>query len=654
MNTITLQNLKLESFKGLHHFEASFDGQDAVIRAENGAGKTTLYDAWLWLAFGKDSTGRTNFEVRPLDTQNRPLKGLVVMVEATITAGGQTYTLRKEQHEKVVKDQFKGYETLCWVDEVPKKVGEYQEFIDSLIPEESFKMLADISYFNVKLHHTERRKMLLALAGNVAKPQGWDNLLAVLKGRSVKDYEGVLKDQKARHTKERDEINPRLDEINRVLNGYAAVDTAAIETMRGNLFSTIADLDEQRKTLLAGEKARQNLIDQINHLTVQRLDRQSRLRSNGNQTQSLLNEKAQIAQTLAAKEEAVNAMYRQIKSIESSIESAKHNLTGDQFAIERIRVEIDAVDKVNIAAVCFACGQKLPKAKIEENQAKRETQKQQLIVKAESIKTFVDSRSAEIEQLQKQHKALSDKAKEHYETFLVLCDSANVRNAEIDAVLKNRPEPDYSKDAEYCRLTGEIAKLQAQVGESVAVQLEALESRKNIANEELSKVNAALSQADRARQDKERIAELEAKEKDLAQKIADIDRQLADCADYRAAESRLIEGAVNGLFTHVQFKLFNFNLNGSIEDTCESMLQGVPYADISYGQKILAGMDIINALSAHYGISVPIFIDNSEGLTYEIETDAQVIRLMAVEGIHELEVTLDETVDSGRILKRTS
>lgn len=644
MNIITLQNLRLESFKGVHAFEATFDGQDARVCAENGVGKTTLYDSWLWLAFGKDSTGRKDFEVRPLDMNNRPLKGLVVLVEATIAvgAGDLTHTLRKEQHEKVVKDQFRGYETLCWIDDVPRKVGEYQEFIDSLVPEETFKMLADLSYFNVKIHHTERRKMLLALAGNVAKPQGWENLLSVLKGRSVKDYEGVLKDQKGRHTKDRDEINPRLDEINRGLNGYAAVDTSSLEEKRQAIQGTIADLDEQRKNLLAGEKTRQERINQIHHLTVHRLDRQSRLRSDGNQTQALLDEKARIAKNLAEKEEAVNSLHRQVKSIEVSIELAQSILTGNQHGLERTRVEIDAIDKVNVASACYACGQKLPKAKIEANRASREAQKDQLVAKAQTIKESVDTRAAEIEQLQEQKKTLSDKSAQLYKDFRELCDIASKRTSEIDVAILTRPEPDYSKDAEYNRLSGEIVKLQAQVGESVAVQLEALEIRKNVANEEFSKVNAALAQADRARQDKERIAELEAKEKDLSQKIADIDRQLADCADYRAAESRLIESAVNGRFTHIQFKLFNYNQNGSIEDTCEAMLNGVPYADLSTGQQILAGVDVINALSEHFGISVPLWVDHSESLTLPLEAKSQVIELYAQNGVSELTIEISE------------
>jgi len=199
-----------------------------------------------------------------------------------------------------------------------------------------------------------------------------------------------------------------------------------------------------------------------------------------------------------------------------------------------------------------------------------------------------------------------------------------------------------TQDAEWCKLTEQIEKAKAEIGAPVTEQLDAIESRKNEAQRERDAVNAALAQADRAKADKTRIAELEAKEKDLAQKIAECDRQLADLADYKAAQSRLIETAVNGLFSHVQFKLFDYRLNGTIDETCEAMLNGVPYPDMSTGQQILAGVDVINVLSEHYGLSVPLFIDHAESLTLPLEAKSQVIELYAEKGMSELTIEVAE------------
>ncbi|MNP21080.1 hypothetical protein D3C76_1136850 [compost metagenome] len=50
------------------------------------------------------------------------------------------------------------------------------------------------------------------------------------------------------------------------------------------------------------------------------------------------------------------------------------------------------------------------------------------------------------------------------------------------------------------------------------------------------------------------------------------------------------------------------------------------------------GIDIINALSDHYGFSAPIFIDNAESVTQLVDTDAQVIRLVVSETDKQLRI----------------
>jgi hypothetical protein len=168
-------------------------------------------------------------------------------------------------------------------------------------------------------------------------------------------------------------------------------------------------------------------------------------------------------------------------------------------------------------------------------------------------------------------------------------------------------------------------------------QLEAIEAERKAKEAELTTINTALSQADSIKKGRARIAELEAEEKSLAQKIANIDKQLQEIQDYQQEISSIVESAVNGKFSHVKFKLFNNLINGSIEDCCEATLNGVPYPDCSYGQKILIGIDIINVLAEHYEYSVPLFIDNAESLTIPIEAKSQTIKLFAVDGIKGLE-----------------
>ena len=272
MSRIILSNLKIENFKGIDHYELNLDGDNAVITAENGVGKTTVYDALLFLFFGKDSTGRKDFQLRPLDRYNRPVKGVVLAVEATIDIDGVKHVFRKEHHEKVVKNQLRGYETLCWIDEVPRKVGEYAEYIADIVSEDTFKLLTDLRFFNSKMHHTDRRKVLLEIAGEIGTPEGFEELTAALNNRTVEQYKTVLQGQKKRHAKERDEINPRIDEL---LKGmiHPTGDTTEMALRRDKLETEIQQLKIDRQGIDGQEQERQKKINAKNLLIVEQKKR---------------------------------------------------------------------------------------------------------------------------------------------------------------------------------------------------------------------------------------------------------------------------------------------------------------------------------------------------------------------------------------------
>ena len=69
MREIKLKSLILVNFKGVRNLEVVFTDQRTIISGDNGTGKTTIFDAFTWLLFGKDSTGRSdsNFNIKTID-----------------------------------------------------------------------------------------------------------------------------------------------------------------------------------------------------------------------------------------------------------------------------------------------------------------------------------------------------------------------------------------------------------------------------------------------------------------------------------------------------------------------------------------------------------------------------------------------------------
>lgn len=83
------------------------------------------------------------------------------------------------------------------------------------------------------------------------------------------------------------------------------------------------------------------------------------------------------------------------------------------------------------------------------------------------------------------------------------------------------------------------------------------------------------------------------------------------------------------MFKFVSFRLFTKTLStDDIKETCELMMNGVPYRNLSTAEKIIAGIDVINAISSARKVSNPIFVDNRESVVQLPECPEQVINLI--------------------------
>lgn len=85
-------------------------------------------------------------------------------------------------------------------------------------------------------------------------------------------------------------------------------------------------------------------------------------------------------------------------------------------------------------------------------------------------------------------------------------------------------------------------------------------------------------------------------------------------------------------------------LRKTLSEVCEVLgPDGAPYnGGLNNAARINTGVDIINTLSAHYGMTAPLFIDNAEAVNQLIDTPCQLIRLLVSETDNALKVTLKQ------------
>lgn len=71
---------------------------------------------------------------------------------------------------------------------------------------------------------------------------------------------------------------------------------------------------------------------------------------------------------------------------------------------------------------------------------------------------------------------------------------------------------------------------------------------------------------------------------------------------------------INEKFDGINFKLFAMQINGGMKETCECMVDGVPYGSLNNGHRIIAGLQIIKALQKLYDVQMSVFVDNAESI----------------------------------------
>lgn len=133
---------------------------------------------------------------------------------------------------------------------------------------------------------------------------------------------------------------------------------------------------------------------------------------------------------------------------------------------------------------------------------------------------------------------------------------------------------------------------------------------------------------DRARQ---RIGELQQDARNAAECLESIEAMQYLVDEFTRYKTRFVEDSINSQFHAARFRLFREQANGGIEERCDVVFDGVPYMGLNNGAKINVGIDIINTLSRHYGVAVPLFVDNAESVTNLEYAATQVIRLVVSE-----------------------
>ena len=644
MTEIKIKRLVLENFKCHKSLKLDFDGGNASIYGDNASGKTSIYDALTWLLFGKDShgNGEKNIEIKPLDA-NGEVKDhdALTAVEALLDVNGEEVVLRRTYKEvwstKRGSSQatYDGNTSEYYVNGVPCKRNAFQDEVNKLVDEDTFRLLTSVSHFADGISWQERRAVLFKVAGVMddaqilATNEQFTPLVESMGRLTLEDYKRKLLAEKKKFTGTKTEIPARISECQKTIEDIEDIDFSAAQA---DVDALTAKKDEINSQILA--------LDHDNAAEQKSLAiREAQL-----ELSSLEAENKAYRDRQSVSSVDVHALNMRITSLNIQLTRKRNELSNENSHIvdldKRIAESRAAWMSVNgetfTGGTCVSCGQQLPADKLQKAQEAFEASKKNRLRDIEESANY-----------HKQQKALAEERLTNLQEEIKQIEAEIAElQAQITAEEAAKVEP---KDmADYAKRKADIQDRIDQLNsELFEINSGTADLKRKLRQEvydlsaQISEKMGLLSTKNLLEYSRKRVQELREDAKNAAECLEAIEKMLFLIDEYSRYKTQFVEESINGLFRIARFRLFREQANSGIEDRCDVVHDGVPYISVNNGMKINLGIDIINTLSAAYGVRVPLFVDNAESVTNLEKCGSQVIRLVVSENDKELRVNYE-------------
>ena len=644
MKKIILKSLALVNFKGVRDFSIAFNDGITTVCGDNGTGKTTLYDAYLWLLFGKDSTGRSDgangFNVKTTGEDGKPIYRLEHSVTAVLEVDGKEIKLQRSLVEKWQKvngttDEVMKDETQYFINDVrtgTKK--EYQAEISEIIPEDVFRMITNPYYFT-SLSAETQKDMLLEMVGNIddeevaATDPDFLALLDQINGTSLAKWAREIAAKKKACNDALATIPASIETAQKLMP--ESEEWAVLEKQLKEVQDRVKEIDAQiaDKSALNDEayKRKMALMKQQADKRIKLQDRENTIRMETNAAHNkALSDIQQMENELSINQKNLDSYRNDKMNVDGKIDELNGKLV-------EMREQFKAVAKEQFpepsgdVLVCPTCGEPYKGENLENAIAKLRG----------NFEQSKSKRQKDIQTKGKQYKAEYDKAVEQQTKLTGLIakleDDALEIKGNITIKKNNIPvagnaDEAIANDKECIGLRNDIAEITNQLQVEVPqADVSELQSEKADRNAAIAEINKRLGKRAMIERVNKEIADLEEKRIANNQAKADLEKWEDVYLRFQKPKDEVLMQRINGLFNVVSFSFVKEQKNGGEKVTCYCTVNGVPYADVNACGKVNAGLDIINAICATKGISAPIFIDNRESFNVIIPTISQIVNL---------------------------
>jgi len=640
---IILKKITIKNFKGIKEFSLEFNPKLTNILGANHTGKTTTADAIHWVLFNKNSEGLTVFGIDPKDENNKIINHLENEVKLTLEADGREMEIMKVRREIWSKPRGQeqevlgGHETLCYINGNKFTAGDYVLEINKLCPEELFKALTNPAYFP-SLKADDQRTLLVKMVGErsiediAGEDEGFKSLLQKMGGEDLKRYRQHLAYQMKELKRALDNTPSRISENQEMLQSLndKGLDFDMIRSRIAEIDKAIEDYDKQLQdnTAILNQSYDKRLEQRgiINGIKgdISKIEEAVTRR---NRTKKQEHEEA-----IDNARQRVNTIKRNIDTAKQEIEDYTARISHTEEAVQRFRkqweeVEAQTFEWDDSAETCKTCGQRLPEGDIDKL---KEEARERFYAKHAKQQDELDQEAKRLKKNKADAEALLRDAQKRRQELTQQLDIAEQQlEGESSKIITFESAED---DERWETLNKELEAARQQL-EQITDDPQAMSNSKNITQRKAELVaerdglRDRLSAEEEIKNRRNRIAELEDRMRTLTQQLTELEQEdtTAERLEYAGIED--LETRVNKLFDNVRFKMFQEQLNGAVKPTCVMTMHGVPYPDLSNSEKILAGIECIQAMSKYNDVYAPVIADNAEAVNAFPEIDSQLILL---------------------------
>jgi DNA repair exonuclease SbcCD ATPase subunit len=641
MRTIKLKSLSLINFKGVRSLNIGFSDAETLVAGDNGTGKTTVFDSFLWLLFGKDSTGRSdsNFNIKTLDADGKPILHLEHSVTGVLSVDGKTVTLQRCYVENWVKprgtteESLKNHATEFYLNGVKLATKkEYDSEVAAIIPEDVFRMITNPFYFT-SMKPEAQKEILLDMVGTLTdqdvaqtKPE-YLELLAQLSGRSIAQYAKEVAAKKKACKDELSVIPSQIETARKLMPEEE--DWVAIDSEIENKNARIQQIEEQ-----IADKSKLNEQEYQRKASIQKQIGEKRLQLN-----SRMNEIATEANK--GRNEAslkLNELEYSLRTEKASLDRKRQSVAAMDIEIEKLNTKLSAlrgefafISKEELTYnegefICPTCKRPLEIEDIEANemQANYNVNKATRLKANKEVGMAKKQRLEEVQGLKDRTNAEIVELEQKIERI-----NADIQQAKAYIPEAQNVEAMIASDQTCIDIKNEIVELENQFKvDAKIVDVSELQSEKRTLNEAVQGLYKRLANREQIGRAEKEIASLEEKRIANNQKLADLEKWEFTALQFQKDKDAELLKRINGMFRYVSFSFVNEQLNGGEKLTCVCTVNGTPFLDVNNAGQINAGIDIINAICTAKGVSAPIFVDNAESVNQIIPSLSQIIRLV--------------------------